>query len=142
MAIVSFSTGCLAQGNEPPPGFISGACDYCDVELMKDGDIAGWNINLHRLGGMYRRLATITGADHASVVDANARAIQSANENHSALVEEISSICDTRGLFVGHSQPEKEAVITETRQAGTIFVFRENNRTKLISRPRIQFTNS
>ncbi len=62
-------------------------------ELVEKGDIAGWGWNQHRLGGRYRRLATITGADHASVVAANGQVIGYANENHSALAEEFSSIC-------------------------------------------------
>ncbi len=62
-------------------------------ELLKKGDIAGWGWNQHRLGGRYRRLATITGADHDSVVAANGQAIQHANQNHSALAEEFSGIC-------------------------------------------------
>jgi hypothetical protein len=43
-------------------------------ELVKKGDIAGWGWNEHRLGGRYRRLGIISGADHASVVAANSRA--------------------------------------------------------------------
>jgi len=62
-------------------------------ELVEKGDIAAWNWNEHRLGGMYRRLATITGPDHASVVAANGQVIQNANQNHSALAEEFSGIC-------------------------------------------------
>ena len=62
-------------------------------ELVENGDIAAWNFNQHRLGGIYRRLATITGADHASVVAANAQVLQNANQNHSALADEFNDIC-------------------------------------------------
>jgi hypothetical protein len=62
-------------------------------ELVEKGDIAAWGWNQHRLGGRYRRLATISGADRASVVAANGQVIQHVNENHSALAEEFSSIC-------------------------------------------------
>jgi hypothetical protein len=62
-------------------------------ELVKKGDITGWGWNQHRLGGKYRRLQTIFGADHASVVAANGQVIGYANENHSALAQEFSDIC-------------------------------------------------
>ena len=62
-------------------------------ELVENGDISGWVWNEHRLGGRYRRLAVITGADHASVVAANGQVIQNGFENHSELAEEFSSIC-------------------------------------------------
>ncbi len=62
-------------------------------ELVEKGDIAGWGWSQHRLGGRYRRLATITGADHDSVVAANGEVIQYVNQNHSALAEEFSGIC-------------------------------------------------
>ena len=62
-------------------------------ELVEKGDISGWGWNQHRLGGKYRRLATIFGADHASVVAANGQVIGYANEMHSALAQEFSGIC-------------------------------------------------
>ena len=62
-------------------------------ELVKKGDISGWTWNEHRLGGRYRRLAVITGPDHASVVAANGEVIQNANQKHAALAEEFSNIC-------------------------------------------------
>lgn len=62
-------------------------------ELVEKGDISGWGWNEHRLGGKYRRLQTITGADHGSVVAANGQVISSVNEDHSALAQEFSGIC-------------------------------------------------
>lgn len=62
-------------------------------ELVEKGDIAGWGWNEHRLGGRYRRLGIISGADHASVVAANGQVIQHVNQNHSALAQEFSDIC-------------------------------------------------
>jgi hypothetical protein len=62
-------------------------------ELVEKGDISNWGWNEHRLGGKYRRLGTMGGADHASVVAANGQVIQHVNQNHSALAQEFSNIC-------------------------------------------------
>lgn len=69
-------------------------------ELVENGDIAGWAWNEHRLGGKYRRLGLITGADHASVVAANGKVIQHVNQNHSALAQEFSNICGSHSDYL------------------------------------------
>ena len=62
-------------------------------QMQKDGSISSWGWSSHRLGGAYRRLQTITGADHASVVAARAELLQHVNENHSEMGEEFVDIC-------------------------------------------------
>ncbi len=62
-------------------------------KLQEEGKIASWGWSSHLLGGRYRRLQTITGADHSSVMQANAAPSQYTNESHSDLGQEFSSIC-------------------------------------------------
>ncbi len=62
-------------------------------QLQEDGTIASWGWSSHLLGGRYRRLQTITGADYASVVQANGGLSQYADDNYPELGEEFSSIC-------------------------------------------------
>ncbi len=62
-------------------------------QLQEDGTIASWGWSSHLLGGRYRRLQTITGADHSSVMQANAALVQFAGEDESGVGEEFSSIC-------------------------------------------------
>ncbi len=62
-------------------------------QLQEDGTIASWGWSSHLLGGRYRRLQTIPGADHSSVMQANGALSQYTNETHSDLGQEFSSIC-------------------------------------------------
>jgi hypothetical protein len=61
--------------------------------LQEEGQIASWGWQSHILGGRYRRLQTITGADYASVVQANNGLSQYADDNHPELGEEFNDIC-------------------------------------------------
>lgn len=69
-------------------------------ELVEDGVISAWTWSAHRLGGKYRRLQTMTGADHASVVAARGQILQYANENHEELGNEFSSICGSHADYI------------------------------------------
>ena len=69
-------------------------------ELKEDGKIASWGWQYHRLGGRFRRLQTITGADHASVVAARGEVLQYANENHADLGREFSQICGSHADYI------------------------------------------
>ena len=64
-------------------------------KLQEEGKIASWSWQNHIIGGKYRRLQTITGADYASVVSANAALVQFAGEDESGVGEEFSDICGT-----------------------------------------------
>lgn len=64
-------------------------------EMQKEGKIGSWGWQSHVLGGEYRRLQTVTGDDHASVVAARFEALQYVNDKHSALGREFSQICDS-----------------------------------------------
>ncbi|MDX1404251.1 MAG: hypothetical protein R3192_06935 [Woeseiaceae bacterium] len=62
-------------------------------ELQKEGKIKSWGWSLHRIGGRFRRLQTITGDDYASVVAARNDVLQHMSENHSELGAEFTDIC-------------------------------------------------
>ena len=62
--------------------------------LQSNGEIASWNWQSHLLGGRYRRLQTVTGADYAAVNRARFGTIQHVNQNHPALAREFAQICD------------------------------------------------
>ncbi len=64
-------------------------------KLQEEGKIASWGWQSHVVGGRYRRLQTITGADYASVVNANGQLVQFSPEGDEALREEFNDICWT-----------------------------------------------
>ena len=59
----------------------------------ESGDIASWGWMSHRIGGKYRRLQTMLGADHGSVNAARLRMVQAANQEDAALAREFAEIC-------------------------------------------------
>ena len=65
------------------------------TEMQEEGRIASWGWQSHVLGGEYRRLQTVTGADHASVTVARFEALQFVNKNQPALAREFAQICDS-----------------------------------------------
>lgn len=64
-------------------------------QLQEEGKIATWSWQNHIIGGKYRRLQTITGADYASVVSANAELVQFSGEGPAGMGEEFNDICGT-----------------------------------------------
>lgn len=62
-------------------------------QMQEEGTITSWGWSSHRIGGEYRRLQTITGADYVSVVAARADLLRHVSENHRAMGEEFSDIC-------------------------------------------------
>ncbi len=64
-------------------------------QLQEEGKIATWSWQNHIIGGKYRRLQTITGADYASVVSANAALVQFSGEGPAGMGEEFNDICGT-----------------------------------------------
>ena len=69
-------------------------------QMQEEGMIASWNWSSHRIGGRYRRLQVITGADSASVVQARGELFQYMNENHSELAEEFNDICGSHSDYL------------------------------------------
>lgn len=68
--------------------------------LQEEGKIASWGWSSHVIGGRYRRLQTMTGADHASVLNARGELLQYMNEDHSALADEFSDICGSHSDYL------------------------------------------
>ncbi len=63
--------------------------------LVADEKLSGWGWLEHSVGGEYRRLFTLRGADHAAVLEAWGDAINQMNENHEAEMKEFNDICYT-----------------------------------------------
>jgi len=69
-------------------------------KMQQDGAISSWSWSSHRIGGKYRRLQTITGADYASVVAARAELLQHVNENYSEMGEEFVDVCGSHADYL------------------------------------------
>jgi hypothetical protein len=69
-------------------------------QLQKDGKIASWGWQMHRIGGRYRRLQTVTGADYATVTAARGEVFQHVNQNHADLGREFSQICGSHSDYI------------------------------------------
>lgn len=57
------------------------------------GEIAGWSWYSHDVGGRFRRLMTVSGADFPSVLDGRDAVLAELQENHAEAMAEFSSIC-------------------------------------------------
>jgi hypothetical protein len=62
-------------------------------QLVADGKLSGWGWLEHAVGGEYRRLLTMRGADHATVLEAWGEAIDQLAEKHEAEMKEFDDIC-------------------------------------------------
>jgi len=69
-------------------------------EMQEEGKISSWGWSMHRIGGRFRRLQTITGADYASVIGARNELLQYMGENHSDLGEEFTDICGSHSDYL------------------------------------------
>ncbi len=69
-------------------------------QLQEEGQIASWGWQTHIVGGRYRRLQTITGADYASVVQANGGLSLYADDNHPEVGEEFNEICGSHSDYL------------------------------------------
>jgi len=62
-------------------------------QMAESGKISTWGWLSHRVGGKYRRLQTMTGADHASVLAARGELLSQAGDSNEELSDEFSDIC-------------------------------------------------
>lgn len=69
-------------------------------KLQEEGKIASWGWSSHLLGGRFRRLQTITGADYASVIQANGALVQYSQDGDRALGEEFNDICGSHADYL------------------------------------------
>jgi len=68
--------------------------------MTEDGKIASWSWQSHVLGGEYRRLQTITGADFPTVTEARLAAMRAVNETNPGLAREFSEICGSHSDYL------------------------------------------
>lgn len=104
-----------AQGEEKPPtGYVYSTYFECEMgeqeradEIMAtvfapiynrhvaDGTIASWGWLKHHVGGEWRRLLTMTGKDHVSLLAARDAIIDEMVSKHEAETKEYDDICDS-----------------------------------------------
>ena len=74
---------------------------------VAEGNLSSWGWLTHVVGGKYRRLATMTGADHASVLKVRGEIIAEIAEKHEAEGKEFSSICGSHADYLWNILQEK-----------------------------------
>ena len=62
-------------------------------KLVEEGKLISWGWSSHSVGGKFRKLQTMTGADHKSVLAARDEAIEKIYAENSAAGEELTDIC-------------------------------------------------
>lgn len=67
------------------------------------GHLASWGFYAHRSGGRFRRLETMSGADHATLVQTQAAIYQEANETDPFAFREFRSICNWHTDYMWNS---------------------------------------
>lgn len=62
--------------------------------LVSDGTLGSWSWLEHYLGGEYRRLLSVDGADHATVLAARDRLIEETGAENPGLASAFSDVCN------------------------------------------------
>ena len=62
-------------------------------KLVEDGKLMGWGWSVHEVGGRFRKLQTMVGADHKSVLSARAEALEAIYADNNEAGAELSDIC-------------------------------------------------
>ncbi len=60
---------------------------------MDLGHVASWGFYAHRLGGIFRRLETFSGADHTTLLNMQNAIYQEASETNALAMQEFNQIC-------------------------------------------------
>ena len=60
---------------------------------MDMGHLSSWGYYSHRIGGEFRRLETMSGADHKTLLAMQSAIYEEAGQNNAAAMEEFRSIC-------------------------------------------------
>lgn len=68
--------------------------------LQERGEIASWGWSSHIIGGRFRRLQTITGADYESVMQANGALVQYSGEDKTGMGQEFLDICGSHDDYL------------------------------------------
>lgn len=63
------------------------------AKLVDDGKLMGWGWSVHEIGGRFRKLQTMVGTDHKSVLAARAEALEAIYADNNDAGVELSDIC-------------------------------------------------
>ena len=67
---------------------------------VAEGNLTSWGWLKHVVGGKWRRISTMTGEDHASVLEVRGEIIDEIWEKHEAEVKEYISICGSHADYL------------------------------------------
>jgi hypothetical protein len=67
---------------------------------VKKGNLDTWGWMQHVAGGKYRRLETLTGKDHKSILKARGEIIEQMIDKHEAAGDEFTSICGSHSDYL------------------------------------------
>lgn len=76
-------------------------------KLVKDGKLKSWGWSSHVVGGEYRKLQTMTGADHKTLLAARGEAIAAMYDDNNKAGEEFSDICGPHADYMWNITHEK-----------------------------------
>ena len=62
-------------------------------KLVEEGKLTSWGWSAHDVGGRFRKLQTMTGSDHKSVLAARAEALEAIYADDNAAGVELTDIC-------------------------------------------------
>lgn len=74
---------------------------------VEAGNLSSWGWMEHFIGGKYRRIATMTGPDHKSVMKARSAVIAELDVKHEKAFNEFDSICGSHSDYMWDIQHEK-----------------------------------
>ena len=77
-------------------------------KYVAEGKIDTWGWMQHVVGGKFRRIETMTGADHASLMQARGEILREMRENHEGATQEFIEICGYHQDFlwnIDHENP-------------------------------------
>jgi len=69
-------------------------------QLVEDGKLASWGWSSHVLGGEYRRLGTMTGANYEQILAARGEIIEAMRDEGNPLADEFNDICPTHSDYL------------------------------------------
>jgi hypothetical protein len=69
-------------------------------KLVDEGKLIGWGWSVHEVGGRFRKLQTMVGTDHKSVLAARAEAIDAIYADGSKAGEELNDICGSHDDYM------------------------------------------
>jgi hypothetical protein len=75
-------------------------------KFVADGKLTSWGWSSHLVGGEYRRLQTMTGANHKTLMKARAEVIEAMYAENSKPGEEFTNICGSHADYLWDIQIE------------------------------------